>query len=50
MLSQGLGSQTAQEPVAQLWALGGPMHLLQDLQALVDHQGFCQGLGTGCAN
>lgn len=51
MLSQGPGSQTAQGSVALPWAHGGPMErLLQDLQALVDLQGFCQGLGTGRTN
>lgn len=49
VLSQGPGSQTPQGSVAQPWTLDGPTeHLLQDLQALVDYQSFCQGLGTSC--
>lgn len=37
--------------MSEPWGLGGPTkHLLQGLQALVDHQGFCQGLGTSRTN
>lgn len=45
-----LRTKVSDTPKERCHSCGPTKHLLQGLQALVDHQGFCQGLGTSRTN